>query len=138
MNILAIDYGEKFVGLALGPSGTRLAVPFGTIARTDDAQLVESLLGIISKEKIGSVLVGMPFTLKDTESAQTRRTKVFVALLHERIAAHAQATSTSCEVQTFPEALTSREAGDRPHGKGASIHERSAMIILEDWLEMHH
>lgn len=128
MNILAVDYGEKEVGLAFAPEDVRIAMPFGTVERVDDAQLVARLQQLIEKERIRTVVVGMPLMLDDRESAQTHRTKVFVEALRAAV---------SCDVVTFPEALTSREAAERPHGSGASIHERSAMILLEDWLEMH-
>ena len=127
-NILAVDYGSKWVGLAYAPAGTSIALPHGTIARADDAQVVAAIAAHVASESVGLIVVGMPLLLSGDESAQSKRTKLFVDALRPVV---------SCEVQTYSEAHTSSEAAARG-GSGSSIHERSAMILLEDWLEMHH
>jgi putative holliday junction resolvase len=126
-NILAIDYGSKWVGLAYAPAGTHMALPHGTIAREDDAQVVAAIIAHAVRESADLIVVGMPLLLSGDESAQSKRTKDFVAMLRE---------SAGCRVVTYSEAYTSSEAAARG-GSGSSIHERSAMILLEDWLEMH-
>lgn len=126
-NILAVDYGSKWVGLAYAPAGTSIALPHGTIERTDDAQVVAAIVAHAQRESVGCIVIGMPLLLSGDESAQSKRTKEFVTLLR---------ASAPCEVVTYSEAHTSSEAAARG-GSGSSIHERSAMILLEDWLEMH-
>ncbi len=127
-NILAVDYGSKWVGLAYAPAGTSIALPHGTISRVDDAQVVAEIAAHAARESVGLIVVGMPLMLSGDESAQTKRTKTFIDLLRPAV---------PCEVATCAEAHTSSEASARG-GSGSSIHERSAMVLLEDWLEMHH
>ena len=38
MRVLAVDFGEKRIGLAVSDEAGRVVVPVGAIARTSDAQ----------------------------------------------------------------------------------------------------
>lgn len=78
-SIIALDYGEKRIGLAYGHLDIKVAIAM------DYAENNESFLSHLSKvivEKEASLLVvGYPISLKGTKTKKTEETENFIALL---------------------------------------------------------
>ncbi len=76
--ILGIDYGTKRIGVAVGDTETRIASPLKTLPgrgnTTDDAGAVSQLA---IKEEVGVIVVGLPLSMNDGESTQTKLTRNF-------------------------------------------------------------
>jgi putative Holliday junction resolvase len=70
--IIALDLGERWTGIAISDATRMVARPVTTVKR---AELMIALAEVIKRERITTVVVGMPLTLKGTESAQTLTTK---------------------------------------------------------------
>ncbi len=119
MNILAIDFGTKSIGLAWCETTIGAVLPFGIIKN----QQVDELAKLIKEERVERVVVGLPTSLDNKENANTERVRNFAEELKSRI---------SCPVEFFDERFSSAQA-DRMGG-GVSRDEKSAMIILEDYL----
>jgi len=83
MNVLAIDYGERRVGLALGNTETKLALPYGVLERASDELLVEQLRQVVVEEDVETLVVGEPLSLSGSASAQTESSRAFAILLRE-------------------------------------------------------
>lgn len=58
MRLLGIDYGTKRVGVAIGDSEGRVAVPFEIIENANLDAVLKKIQAIIEKEKIELVVVG--------------------------------------------------------------------------------
>lgn len=119
MNLLAIDFGTKNIGLAWCETTIGAVLPYGIIKD----QNVEELAKLINEEKIERVIIGMPIGLDNQENANTKRVREFSAKIQAKI---------SAEVVFFDERFSSAQA-DRMGGE-ASRDEKSAMIILEDYI----
>lgn len=119
MNILAIDFGTKSIGLAWCETTIGAVLPYGIIKD----QNIDELAKLIKDERIERVVVGLPTGLDNKENANTERVRNFVEELKLKI---------SCPVDFFDERFSSAQA-DRM-GEGVSRDEKSAMIILEDYL----
>ncbi|KKT13419.1 MAG: hypothetical protein UV92_C0015G0007 [Parcubacteria group bacterium GW2011_GWA1_43_27] len=72
MKILAIDYGSKRVGLAIGDTDTGLALPHKVLEAASAQELYSSLEQVVAEEEIERVVVGKPITLAGRESEQTK------------------------------------------------------------------
>jgi putative Holliday junction resolvase len=116
MNILAVDFGTKNIGLAWCDTAVGVVLPYGTVKK-------EELTDFIINEKIEKVVIGLPLGLDGKENANTARVKKFAEELKSKI---------SIPMDFFDERFSSH-AADRMEG-GASRDERSAMIILEGYL----
>ena len=130
MKILAIDYGEKRVGLALGDTETALALPHGVLERTADESLANKLAQVVLEEDVGTVVVGEPMSTNGSASAQTVATRAFAKLLQQELAV---------PVVLFDERFTSQRA-DAAAATGARVRSRdelAAMFLLQDYLERH-
>ena len=129
MKVLAIDYGHKRVGLAIGDTEVNLALPYGVIERTSDAELLTRLREIVAEEEIDLVIVGEPVTLSGTSSAQTKTSRAFANLLSAGLAV---------KVTLMDERLTSQRADAVTLGAAAPTRSRdelAAMFLLQDYLE---
>jgi len=117
MNIIAIDFGTKNIGLAWADTAMGVVLPYGIIKK-------EELSNFIKKEKIDKIIIGFPIGLDGKENTNSDRVKKFAQELESQI---------SVPIEFFDERFSSVSA-DRM-GDGVSRDEKSAMIILEHYLE---
>lgn len=104
--ILALDYGVKKMGMALGNSLTCDARPFDILAMNNGQPDWENLLGIIKQWGIGEVLVGLPLNMDGTESMLSKRAHKFARRLAHQLAERRQAVA----VFVYDERLSSQDA----------------------------
>lgn len=124
MNILALDYGSKRIGLAWSDTTLGVILPFGVVEKPNVKAKVKELIELIEKERIDRIIVGYPLSLNGKENANTERIKKFVFELQK---------STKIDVEYYDERFSSY--GADAVGEGVSRDERSAMIILESYLQ---
>lgn len=125
---LALDVGEKRIGVAVGDSGIRIAVPFETIEV--DGREIARIAELYIKERADALVVGYPRNQSGEPTAQTHYVETFTDKLRD-------ITST---IIFQDESLTSvlaeqrLKATKKPYQKG-DIDALAAALILEDYLE---
>lgn len=126
MNILGIDFGTKNIGLAWVDTGFGAVLPYGVIKANSQQSVANSLAKLIKEERIEKVVIGLPMSLRggDKENKNTERIREFAEEIKGLV---------DVPVEFINEMFTSQQA-DRMGG-GVSRDEKSAMIILEDYLE---
>src|SRR5262245_25412746 len=108
MRVLAIDVGQRRVGLAISdPTGT-LARPLATLT-VEPGHAIDRVAHEIAHlaaedDGVAEIVVGMPIRLDGSPSEQTDNVAAFVAELKTR---------TLVPVRVVDERLTSREAESR-------------------------
>lgn len=127
--ILAIDYGNKRVGLAAADTETRVALPLAILDNKGIKKLIEEILEICQKEAISRIVVGLPMGLAGKPTQQTEKVEKFIKILKEKI---------NLPVEKQDEVFTSRQA--RGIFKEAGVKKRrvdasAAALILNDYLE---
>ncbi len=121
-NILGIDFGTTYIGLAWMQEGLDLVLPFGRIA-VGDKRVPDQLLELLKKEHIDEIVLGLPITLDDgSENANTKKVREFAEELTRL---------SSLPLIFVDERLTSFEADDM--GGTVSRDERAAMVILQSY-----
>lgn len=65
--LLGMDVGTKTVGLALSDESHIIASPYLTLERKGGGKDVSALLGIVAKEKVIAVVIGLPVNMDGTE-----------------------------------------------------------------------
>lgn len=132
--ILAIDYGQKYTGLAsFIPGKDPFPLLQGRIAYKNDQNLIDELRKIIQSESIEIVVVGIPTFLDGKESTMTKIVRNFVELLRQNI---------SQTIYEQDETLSTVEAEERMKNSPRfnfkvnyeQIDAMSASIILEDFM----
>ena len=99
--VLAIDYGDVRIGLAMSDLMQIIAKPYKTIKNTDQNDVFSQLENIIKKNNIGKIIVGLPITLKGEHSEQTNKVLSFVKELKLCI---------KIDIDTYDERLSSFQA----------------------------
>jgi len=74
---LALDVGDRRIGVAVGEETFGMARPLRTIARHDLAADLGALQDIVSKEDIGGLVIGLPLTLRGEVGPQAARVRRF-------------------------------------------------------------
>ena len=120
MNLLAIDYGQKNIGLAWCDTGIGAVLPFGVIKDGD----LKELAKVVKTERIDKVIIGLPMGLDGKEKANTARVREFGEELKNYI---------SVPVEYTDERFSSQQA-DRMEG-GVTRDEKAAMVILQSYLD---
>lgn len=78
--VLAIDLGEKRIGLAVSDSGRMIARSYGVIERKSRREDFARFQAIISEQKVTLVVMGLPLHLDGSDSATTAWVRVFCRL----------------------------------------------------------
>lgn len=136
MRVLAIDFGERRIGLALSdPTGT-LATPLPTLKRRAGKRPPLAVLSAIVEEHgVKTLVFGLPLTLRGEESDWTRAIREVAAALSER---------TGLPVHFMDERFTSVRAERAVRSIGLPKNKReekdrvdaaSAVLILQAWLD---
>ncbi len=118
MKILGIDYGTKRIGLAWSDTTLGVVLPFGIV------KTIPSLIKLIQEEKVGKVIIGFPMGLNGKENTNTKRVQEAGFEIQK---------ATGITVDYFDERFSSQAADAA--GGNVSRDERSAMIILEGYLD---
>ena len=124
MNILAIDFGTKNIGLAWCDTGIGVVLPFGVIKNYESRIMNQELSELVHKERINKVIVGLPMGLDGQENSNTARVRQFGDQLKSLI---------QIPVEYYDERFSSQAADAM--GGGVSRDEKSAMVILEDYIK---
>jgi putative holliday junction resolvase len=125
MNILAIDYGQKNIGLAWMQIGLDVVLPYGILSEKDPSDHIIKLRDLIVQESIDTVVIGLPLTMEDgSENANTKRVRTFGAALEKEI---------GFSISYVDERLSSFEADQM--GGDVSRDEKAAMVILQTYKE---
>ncbi len=124
MRILSIDFGIKYVGLAVADSEIKIAMPFKILKVKNKNQLFGDLKEIIRAERVNKIVVGRPVGLRGNITNQTKLTDDFVDSLKKQ---------TKLPLSFFDEKMTSKLA-DKMLGGKSKNHSIAATIILQDYL----
>lgn len=131
INLLCLDVGEKRIGVAVGDSTVRIAVPFETIEVDGDE--IQSIAELIIKENDDILVVGYPRNQAGESTAQTKFVEYFATKL----------VNIAPKIVFQDESLTSVIAEQQlvsykhPYSK-ADIDAQAAAIILQDYIETHY
>jgi putative holliday junction resolvase len=78
MSILALDVGNVWTGTALSDTLCMVAQPYQT---SKTKEIFPFLRNLFEQKKIETILVGLPKTMKGTDSDQTKKVRLFTEKL---------------------------------------------------------
>ena len=79
--VLALDVGERRIGLAISDPDGRVAVPLQTLVRTDEPADLSALSDLVKREDVHVLVVGLPLSLDGSVGLQAERTQEFARRL---------------------------------------------------------
>ena len=84
MNFLAIDYGERRIGLAHGDSEIGIAMPVPAAVEKTPEERLAHIGNEIRSRRIGTLVVGYPVNMDGSCGYKTREVDAFIAVLEAR------------------------------------------------------
>ena len=133
--LLALDVGEKRVGVALCDETQTLAWPLLTLRRASKKEDFTRLAAVCREHAIEKVIVGLPKTLRGEEGPQAQRVRRYALELQAAL---------NLPMDFWDERFSSVDAQERlarssrkPRAKG-DIDAAAAAIILQEYLDEHH
>lgn len=129
-NILALDVGDRRVGVALADSQIKIAVPYGYLERSD--KIIQQITELMLDHDIDTLVIGYPRNQSGEATKQTESVEQFAEELAE--------IEIDADLVFQDESLSSVEAErrlGRVKDKG-EIDAEAASIILQDYLEQNY
>ncbi len=131
--VMALDVGERRIGVALSDPTRLLASPLATIAARPRDRAIAQIAALIGQNEVADLVVGLPLTMGGEHGHQAKVVQEFVEALRPAVAV---------PIHMFDERLTTVAAermmidlGLRPEQRKARIDEVAASIILQDFLD---
>ena len=131
--VLAFDFGEKRIGVAVGDLQVRIAHPLATIAAEDNVTRFAQIEKLVAEWRPVKLVVGLPSHADGTEHEVSRLARRFAQRLEGRF---------GIPVVLVDERLTSRAAESRLRESGARARKiddlldaAAARKILESFFE---
>lgn len=133
MRILAVDHGEKRIGLALSDPTATLASPLKVIEHVSRAVDAAQVAALAVEHAAGLIIVGQSFDEEGRPNAAGRRAARFAEALRAQ---------TSIPVELWDESLSTQDAREIRLRSGASRKHRgghldalAAAVILQSYLD---
>ena len=131
--ILAIDYGDKRIGIAISdPLGITAQGLETIIVLRKNAHFIK-IKEIIERENVKKILVGLPLNMNGTKGERVKKTEKFIENLKKFI---------DLQIILWDERLTSIEAkriiislGEKTGKNKEKVDRIAAALLLENYLE---
>jgi putative Holliday junction resolvase len=132
--ILAIDFGEKFIGLATYcVNRDPFPTPLGRIANSSPESVIKELRQVIHDESVDLLVIGLPRLLDGKETSTTTKARNFIAFISDHF---------TLPIEEQDETLSTFEAQSRMKNSPRynfqvdlkHIDAVAASVILEDFI----
>lgn len=137
MRILALDVGERRIGLAVSDVSGLIATPFTTIQRASKAEDFARIAMLVREQSVDRLLVGHPLNADDSSGPQARRIERYAAALAEAL----REAGLDLPLTLWDEHLSTRcaqeamlAAGRKAKDRRARIDAVAAAVILQEYL----
>ncbi|MCU0494208.1 MAG: Holliday junction resolvase RuvX [Chloroflexaceae bacterium] len=136
--VMALDVGERRIGVAISDFEGRLAAPMTTIKAEPRPRALEQLAALMRENEVQELVVGLPLTLRGEIGPQAQAVQHFARALEQALEKGGQVVP----LHFFDERLTTaaaeqmmRDLGVKPEKRKERIDEVAASIILQDFLD---
>jgi putative Holliday junction resolvase len=135
MRILAVDHGEKRIGLALSDPTATIASPLSVIKHVSRLLDAAQVANVANENDVGLIVIGQSFDEEGNPNLAGRRAAKFAEALKEQ---------TNIPVELFDESFSTQDARATRIEMGVSRKKRSghmdelaAVMILRSYIESH-
>ena len=133
MRILAVDHGEKRIGLALSDPTATIASPFKVIEHVSRLMDTAQVANLAEENKVGLIVIGQSFDEEGMPNLAGRRAAKFAEALKEQ---------TKIPIVLWDESFSTQDARASRIELGVSRKKRAghhdslaAVVILQSYLE---
>ena len=128
MQIIAFDYGEKKIGVAVGQTSTNTSSPLQIIFNKDNKTNWISISSLLNEWKPGLILVGKPLNMDGSESEIMKKVDKFYKQLK---------SIYDADIECVDERLTTFEAREiLKDEKQDNVDAHAAKILIDNWFDI--
>ena len=131
--VLAVDFGERRIGLALSDPAGLIAQGLETIHTAGTGETLSSIVDIVEEEQVREIILGLPVHMDGTAGEMAVKVEELADQLRDKV---------SCDVRTWDERLTSvsarramQEMGGTARGNKGSLDRIAATMLLQNYLD---
>jgi putative Holliday junction resolvase len=134
--MLAVDYGEKYVGIAVSDALQLTAQGLPTVSFLNDAQLCTTIKEFLDTWNVTTVIVGYPKNMNGTRGPRAQRVETFVSLLKQTVAIPVVLWDE--RLTTLAAQRTLIQADVRRVKRKKVIDRMAATLLLQNYLDFTH
>jgi putative Holliday junction resolvase len=140
MKLLALDVGDRRVGVAVSDGTGLIASPLTVIQRTSKVEDFTKIARLVQEQKIEGLVVGHPLNHDGSVGPQAQRVERYAAALAEQLLAWGldlpiHLWDEHMSTQRAQEAMIA--AGRKAKARRERIDAVAAAVILQDYLDEH-
>ena len=128
MQIIAFDYGEKKIGVAVGQTSTNTSSPLQIIFNKDNKTNWVSISSLLDEWKPDLILLGKPLNMDGSESEIMKKVDKFYKQLK---------SIYDADIEFVDERLTTFEAREiLKDEKHDNVDAHAAKILIDNWFDI--
>jgi putative Holliday junction resolvase len=131
--ILALDVGEKRIGVAVSDETATLARPLTTITRASRRDDFGRIAQLAVEQRVECVVAGYPLSLSGAEGPQAQRVRRYVEALAQGLSVPVEMWDERYTTVAATERL--RDAGTRRRRDRGQLDAAAAAVLLQDYLD---
>lgn len=135
---LALDVGEKRIGVAISDEGGSIASPLTTIGRGGKCLDLDEVLRLTGEWEVDAVVVGLPTGMSGREGPQAAATRVYAEKLGARLGSEIPLVFWDERLTTAIADRVLREWGTRREARRSQRDAIAASVILQGYLDSRH
>ena len=125
--LLAVDYGQKKLGLAISDETNLVASALPMVRVKDDNAAIDAIKKTLTQKPITEIIVGVPSGWQNMDSPQTKVVRHFIDLLSK---------STGLVIHEWDESYSTKIAEKNISGKQKKNSDSyAAALILQEYLD---
>lgn len=133
MKVLAVDFGSRRVGLAVGDSATRVATPLPLLPAGDGRRLLAAILERVGEFEVGRIVVGQPLNMDGSRGPACAAAERFAAALRRRSGLPVELVNE--QLTSFAAEELGKEITRDFRRRKAFLDSVAAQLILEAYFE---
>ena len=128
MQIIAFDYGDKKIGVAVGQTSTNTSSPLQIIFNKDNKTNWISISSLLDEWKPDLILLGKPLNMDGSESEIMKKVEKFYKELK---------SIYDADIEFVDERLTTFEAREiLKNEKQDNVDAHAAKILIDNWFDI--
>ena len=137
MRVLALDVGERRVGVAVSDPSKTVARPLCTLERGADAEHFAEIDELVIEHAVELVIVGQPLTLRGEVGVQAQRVQQYALALAEKLSAPVQMWDERYSTVTAEEILQHgrKKTRNNIRKRKEEVDSIAAAVILQSFLD---
>ncbi len=132
-NVLAFDFGLRYIGVAVGDTETRMAHALAPLEARSGAARMAAIEPLVREWRPQRLVVGLPLALDGSEQEMSARARRFSRQLEAHFGLPVAMVDERLSSAAAEEGLRGAGRGGRKHKQ--LVHGEAARIILQDYLD---